>query len=47
MSIVCKRIVVILPGLRQALASEQANDDFKAIYFDAETPPHRDPSVPM
>jgi general secretion pathway protein M len=33
-----QRIVATLPGLRQALASEQANDDFKAFYFDAETP---------
>jgi general secretion pathway protein M len=33
-----QRLVATLPGLRAELASEQANDDFKAFYFDAETP---------
>ncbi len=33
-----QRLVATLPGLRAELAREQANDDFKAFYFDAETP---------
>jgi general secretion pathway protein M len=33
-----QRLVATLPGLRKELAREQANDDFKAFYFDAETP---------
>ncbi len=33
-----QRLVATLPALRAALAREQANDDFKAFYFDAETP---------
>ena len=33
-----KGIVALLPGLRAELEREQANDDFKAFYFDAETP---------
>ncbi len=33
-----QRLVATLPALRAELAREQANDDFKAFYFDAETP---------
>ncbi|WP_295881479.1 type II secretion system protein GspM [uncultured Thiohalocapsa sp.] len=33
-----QRLVATLPSLRAELASEQANDEFKAFYFDAETP---------
>ncbi len=33
-----QRLVATLPGLRSELEREQANDDFKAFYFDAETP---------
>ncbi len=33
-----QRLVATLPGLRAELEREQANDDFKAFYFDAETP---------
>ena len=33
-----QRLVATLPGLRAELAREQANDDFKAFYYDAETP---------
>jgi general secretion pathway protein M len=33
-----QRLVATLPGLRRELEQEQANDDFKAFYFDAETP---------
>jgi general secretion pathway protein M len=33
-----QRLVATLPGLRAELAREQENDDFKAFYFDAETP---------
>ncbi|WP_462329594.1 type II secretion system protein GspM [Thiohalocapsa halophila] len=33
-----QRLVATLPSLRAELAREQANDDFKAFYFDAETP---------
>jgi general secretion pathway protein M len=33
-----QRLVATLPGLRAELQREQANDDFKAFYFDAETP---------
>ena len=33
-----QRLVATLPGLRVELEREQANDDFKAFYFDAETP---------
>jgi general secretion pathway protein M len=32
-----QRLVATLPGLREELAREQANDDFKAFYFDAAT----------
>jgi general secretion pathway protein M len=31
-------LLATLPRLRSELAQEQANDDFKAFYFDAETP---------
>jgi general secretion pathway protein M len=33
-----QRLVASLPALRAELAREQANDDFKAFYFDAATP---------
>ena len=33
-----QRLVATLPSLRAELEREQANDDFKAFYFDAETP---------
>ena len=33
-----QRLMGTLPVLRAELAREQANDDFKAFYFDAETP---------
>lgn len=33
-----QRLVATLPSLRAELAREQANDEFKAFYFDAETP---------
>jgi general secretion pathway protein M len=33
-----QQLVATLPALRRELASEQANDEFKAFYFDAETP---------
>jgi general secretion pathway protein M len=33
-----QRLVATLPGLRAELTREQQNDDFKAFYFDAETP---------
>ena len=33
-----QRMVATLPALRAELAREQANDDFKAFYFDAATP---------
>ncbi|ESQ13842.1 MAG TPA: general secretion pathway protein GspM [Chromatiaceae bacterium] len=33
-----QRLVATLPGLRAELEREQANDDFKAFYFDADTP---------
>jgi general secretion pathway protein M len=33
-----QRLVATLPGLRAELAREQENEDFKAFYFDAETP---------
>jgi len=33
-----QRLVATLPDLRDALAREQENDDFKAFYFDAATP---------
>jgi general secretion pathway protein M len=33
-----QRLVATLPGLRAELTRELANDDFKAFYFDAETP---------
>ncbi|MCG6941196.1 MAG: type II secretion system protein M [Thiohalocapsa sp.] len=33
-----QRLVATLPGLRAALAREQSNEDFKAFYFNAETP---------
>jgi general secretion pathway protein M len=33
-----QRLEATLPSLREELAREQANDDFKAFYFDAETP---------
>jgi general secretion pathway protein M len=32
------QLVATLPTLRAELAREQANDDFKAFYFDADTP---------
>jgi len=33
-----QQLIATLPGLRAELEREQANDDFKAFYFDAETP---------
>lgn len=33
-----QRLVATLPALREELAREQADDAFKAFYFDAETP---------
>jgi general secretion pathway protein M len=33
-----QRLVATLPSLRAELSREQANDDFKAFYFDAATP---------
>jgi general secretion pathway protein M len=33
-----QQLVATLPALRAELQREQANDDFKAFYFDAETP---------
>ena len=33
-----QRLVATLPALRAELTREQQNDDFKAFYFDAETP---------
>ena len=33
-----QQLVATLPGLRAELEREQANDDYKAFYFDAETP---------
>jgi general secretion pathway protein M len=33
-----QRLMATLPGLRAELAREQQNDEFKAFYFDAETP---------
>ena len=33
-----QRLVATLPGLKAALEQEQANDSYKAFYFDADTP---------